>query len=431
MTSTQEFRTSPRAGWAAPAALVPVGVPICLAAFWLLSLWGGTRAPGYDLVQDTLSALAARGPGDSLWGVAAGLALVLAHALGSLGLWHRRQRLPAALLAAASSAGLALMLLPVACPRGPAGCSGVFSGRSPDLTSALHRDAAAIYAALFALTCLALADGLFRTGRAPTAALVAAAACLSVVLALGLRTGVALGLWERAWLALNSVLLLWLVVPGRPPDLTWPGAARRVGYAALALGPLLLLIAAQAQPAFDPQTDLISGLASDGANRPWLGRAAMLAVAAAYLALCLLSAAARRGWIAAAAAAAAASAAGIALVPLQCPRGAHGCSGPDSGRAVPRPRGDVIHRDLVAAFEVALLLLLVLIAAGLARRHERGRARLLLGLACLSAVLLAGQQRGESIGWWQLTWFSVVLLAAAAALTWADPRVIASHSQAR
>lgn len=85
MTSTQEFRTSPRAGWAAPAALVPVGVPTCLAAFWLLSLWGGTRAPGYDLVQDTLSALAARGPGDSVWGLAAGLALVLAHALARWG----------------------------------------------------------------------------------------------------------------------------------------------------------------------------------------------------------------------------------------------------------------------------------------------------------------------------------------------------------
>jgi hypothetical protein len=433
VTSTQEFRTPYGSRWAVPEALVSVGVPAALGAFWVLTLYGGTRAPGYDPIEDTLSALAARGPGESAWGVAAGLALALAHALAALGLWQRGHRVPAALLSAATGAGVALLLLPVTCPRGPAGCSGVFSGRSVDLTSAMHRNAAAAYAALFALTCFALSYRQWRAASRPSAVLVAAAACLSVVLALGLRTGIALGLWERAWVALNSVLLLWLFLPRRLPELTWPGAARRAGCAALLLGPVLLVLGAHAQPAFDPRTDLISNLASYGADLPWLGRSAILAVAAAYLTLCLVLAAAGRGWSAAAAAAAAVSAAGIALVPLQCPRGAHGCSGPDSGRAVPRPRGDIVHRDLVAAFEVALLLLLVLLAVGLLRRRVRALASLLLAFAVLSVVLLGGQQVGDSIGWWQLAWFGVVLAAAAVALAWSDlvagpPRRTAARS---
>jgi hypothetical protein len=135
------------------------------------------------------------------------------------------------------------------------------------------------------------------------------------------------------------------------------------------------------------------------------------AVAVAYRGATQSLLGARRWVLAVMAFLAAAGTAGVDAVPMGCPRGAHGCSGPHSGRRWPRPPSDVVHRDLVAALEVGSVLLLVGLAVVCWRAGKRANAAGSAALAVASMALLGGQQAGHNIGFWQLSWLVVTLAA--------------------
>lgn len=209
--------------------------------------------------------------------------------------------------------------------------------------------------------------------------------------------------------------------------------ARGIALAGVALSLVLLPVAIGAQPSFDLRRDLMSDLAARGAAMPLLGQAIIASLALSHAALGTslflhrLRLAAGAAWVGSV------CLVGTAVVQITCPRGASGCSGPDSGRAFPRPAADVVHRDLVAVFELASVVVAVVLA-----RHAFGLGRTRLAVllsACmvLSPAFLLGQQVGTDIGWWQLSWLAVtctVVLAAVATLRPAagSPRVRAAHA---
>lgn len=177
----------------------------------------------------------------------------------------------------------------------------------------------------------------------------------------------------------------------------------------------------------------MSDLAAVGAAMPLLGQAIIASLALSHAALGTslfldrLRVAAWAAWVGAV------CLLGIAFVQITCPRGASGCSGPDSGRAFPRPVADVVHRDLVAVFELASVVVAVVLARDAVRLGRWRLAALLSACVVLSPAFLLGQQGGADIGWWQLSWLAVtctVVLAAVATLRPAagSPRVRAAHT---
>ena len=183
---------------------------------------------------------------------------------------------------------------------------------------------------------------------------------------------------------------------------------------------VLLALAIEAQPAFDLRRDLVSGVASRGAAAPLLGQGAITALALSHLAIGVALLVCRARVAGSAAVIAAVCLLGVAAVQITCPRGARGCSGPESGRSSPRPVADVVHRDLVAVFELASVVLAVAVAAVLLR--EAGRRALgsaLLAAAVVSPAVLLRQQSGVDIGWYQLAWVvttCLIVLGVVAAL---------------
>ena len=188
-----------------------------------------------------------------------------------------------------------------------------------------------------------------------------------------------------------------------------PRAARAVGLVALGAVPVLLPLAVRAQPAFDLRRDLMSDLAAKGAAAPALGTGVIAGIVLAHLAVAVVLTAHRLRVAATGAAVAAVGAAGVAAVRITCPRGARGCSGPDSGRAVPKPWTDFAHRDLVAVLAVGALVLAVALGVHLARAR-RPVAAVPLAAAVVGPVLLLRQQAGVDIGWWQLSWVVTTLV---------------------
>jgi hypothetical protein len=182
-------------------------------------------------------------------------------------------------------------------------------------------------------------------------------------------------------------------------------ALRGIAVAGLAALFMLLVLAIEAQPAFDLRRDLVSGLAARGAASPLLAQGAIAALALAHLAIGAALLMCRLRVAGVAGAVAAVCLVGVAAVQITCPRGARGCSGPESGRSTPRPVADVVHRNLVAVFELASVVLAVAVAVFLLR--EAGRRTLgsaLLAAAVVSPAVLLRQQSGVDIGWYQLAW---------------------------
>lgn len=400
-------------------------VVLAVAVFWVVSVLAGEQSAGYNLVNDTLSALAARGVDARDLGLAAGAALAFAHAAAAVLLPRLGAPRVAVAMAATALAGFALLAFPISCPGGAAGCSGPLSGRGPQgVDGVLHRDVATLYGALFVITMGSWAAALVRRGRAPTAAVFVLGTLLGAGCALQIRTGSLLGVWERGWLAANTVLLLGLAalsggwVRRRP---TLLGAAKLLALLGLATFAALLPIAIEAQPVFRVRDDLASDLAAHGAVAPALGQAFIVALALAHggVAAALLV---RRLRIAGAAGAVAAvSLLAIAFVQITCPRGASGCSGPDSGRVMPRPIADIVHRDLVAVLELGSVVLAVAVGVHLLRTSRRGLGTGTLLAAVASLVLLGGQQSGRDIGWWQLGWITATCVIVLAAVSGASP----------
>lgn len=195
--------------------------------------------------------------------------------------------------------------------------------------------------------------------------------------------------------------------------------AMLVGRLALVAVAVLLPLAVAAQPAFDPRSDLLSGLAARGAAWPGLGQGVLVSVGVAHLAVVVLLAwdGTARARVPAGAAALAAAACGvIAAAQLTCPRGAAGCSGPDSGRSVPKPFLDGLHRDAVAVLAVAAVVLAVTLAWHLHRSQRRLAATLCVLAGITGPVLLLRQQAGGDIGLWQWGWVAALLVPLAVVL---------------
>lgn len=194
-----------------------VAVVAGVVGFWTFASVGAAVEPGYDPAQDYLSALAATGAAEPLWGLAmfaSSTVAVLAVA------WHARSLLLA-------GAGVLLALggvLRVDCPAGAAGCNAGPLVVEPTLVGQAHSVAVAGYQVLLSAALVVLAASERRAGRGSDAIAWLAAALLPLVLAfdpLPLEPGIS----QRLWVASGQVALLMLVfVPfGHARAVRWPG----------------------------------------------------------------------------------------------------------------------------------------------------------------------------------------------------------------
>lgn len=180
----------------------PVLPTVAVALFWVLSLTAGARVPGYSIRQDYVSSLAGRGSSVAVLGIAAIALLGLAH-LGAA--WVLRGGL-AVPLALAGLAGLTIAAFRVGCPLDAAGCSFTPGNRIGDAQSSVHGLAVAAYEAALVVAMLVVAVS--RRSADKSFALVSVVAVpVSVVLLLS-TGGEANGLWQRAWLVVNTAWLI-------------------------------------------------------------------------------------------------------------------------------------------------------------------------------------------------------------------------------
>ncbi|RZT88895.1 uncharacterized protein DUF998 [Pseudonocardia sediminis] len=176
-----------------------------VALFWVLTLTAGALVPGYSIRQDYVSSLAGRGSSVALLGIAAITVLGLAHLSAA---WVLRGGL-AAPLVLAGLAGLTIAAFRVGCPLGAAGCSFTPGNRIGDASSAVHGYAVAAYEVALVVAMLVTAVSR-RSADKVFARVSVVAAPVSVVFLLS-TGGDANGLWQRAWLVVNTAWLVALV----------------------------------------------------------------------------------------------------------------------------------------------------------------------------------------------------------------------------
>lgn len=183
--------------------------------FWLGALVAGALASGYSLRADYISSLAGRGSEVAVLGIAALAVLGLAHLAAAAVL---RRSLPVAgPLAVAGLAGLTVSAFRTGCPTGAAGCGFGANDAPAVLADIVHVEAVVGYEIALVVAMVAVVLG--ATGRsAALRALTAVAAVGSPLLLLQVG-GADSGLWQRAWLVVNTGWLLLLVVrAGRRTD---------------------------------------------------------------------------------------------------------------------------------------------------------------------------------------------------------------------
>lgn len=183
-----------------PSRGIAVGA---LAVFWVGTVVAGALAPGYSARADYISSLAGRGSEVAPLGIAALLALAGAHLAAAVAV-RGRTAVP---LALAGLCGLAVATFRTACPLGAAGCGSGANETVPDLADSVHVYGVVGYEIALVAAMLAVAARLART-RPVAAALTVAAAVASIGLALAIG-GPDLGVWQRAWLLVNTG---WLAV---------------------------------------------------------------------------------------------------------------------------------------------------------------------------------------------------------------------------
>jgi hypothetical protein len=177
-----------------------------LVLFWLGTVVAGALAPGYSARGDYVSSLAGRGSVVAALGVAALTALALAHLGGALALGRTAAGTAGAAAVAlglAGACGLVVAGFRTACPLGAAGCGSAPNDAPPDPADVLHVAGVVGYELALVVAMVAVA---VHRGRGWSAALTAAAAVASVVLALRIG-GPDAGLDQRLWLAVNTVWL--------------------------------------------------------------------------------------------------------------------------------------------------------------------------------------------------------------------------------
>ena len=190
----------------------PVATTAGVALFWGLVLVAGALVPGYAARQDYVSSLAGRGSSVAVLGVAAIAVLGLAHLAAAATVRGG----PAVPLVLAGLAGLTIAAFRVGCPLDAAGCSFAPGNRIGDAQSGVHGLAVAAYEVALVVAMVAVAVSRRASDRA-FALVTAVATPASAVLLLS-TGGDANGLWQRAWLLVNTA---WLVA------LVWRTGARR------------------------------------------------------------------------------------------------------------------------------------------------------------------------------------------------------------
>ena len=163
---------------------------------------GASREPSYDPAQDYLSALAATGAAEPVWGLlmfASATVAVLAAA------WHVRS----ALLLAAAAALAASGVFRVDCPSGAAGCNAGPLVVDPSVTGHVHAAAVVGYQLLLSAALLAVALVDHRAGRRGWAVAALAGALVPLLLALD-PLPLEPGLSQRLWVVSGQAVLLML-----------------------------------------------------------------------------------------------------------------------------------------------------------------------------------------------------------------------------
>ncbi len=173
-----------------------------LAVTWGFVLLAAAQQPGYDHLRDSISSLAARGahlPWIGAMAIAAGGSATVAASLVL-----RRVSQPAALaLGVAGVALLVVALAPIGCPDGAAGCQMYPGGR--DWIGKIHLAGVGFYEVGSVTAAASAALALLRSGarRAALAGMLGAGVSLLLFAAAPMD----LGLMQRAWLLVHSLLL--------------------------------------------------------------------------------------------------------------------------------------------------------------------------------------------------------------------------------
>lgn len=214
--------------WARPSPSV-IGIPAILAT-WVLFRLASMDQPGYEPMRDTISSLASHGAIHA-WIGALGMASAgLATILGSLPL--RRISQPAALaLGVAGVALFAVTFTRIACPNGAAGCA---MGTDTDAaTAAAHLAGIALFEVGLVTAIASAALCLWRAKvRWP-----AVVALIGIILSIAFfaLVPVEVGMRQRAWLLVNTVLIAatyvsWIPAPAEERGAAPVGALGRIGH---------------------------------------------------------------------------------------------------------------------------------------------------------------------------------------------------------
>lgn len=179
-----------------------------IVLFWSGTVLAGLLAPGYSARADYVSSLAGRGSEVAGIGIAALVALAVAHLFAAVVVAG-----PARVaLAAAGVCGLVVAAFGTGCPRGAAGCGTAPNDAPADLADSLHIAGVVGYEIALVVAMVLTARTL---GRGRAAALTAVAAVASVLLAVRIG-GPEAGLDQRLWLGVNTAWLAAVPLLGAP-----------------------------------------------------------------------------------------------------------------------------------------------------------------------------------------------------------------------
>ncbi len=189
-------------------------VRLLLLVFWLAVLVGGRGNPGYSHLQDHVSNLASFGAHRAWLGI---LAIAAFGAADVVAGWvvGTASRFAAGALVVAGAAGLAIAGFRIHCLGGAAGCRQV--GVDDGWTDTAHSGAVAVNALAFAVAMVVLGVTRWRDGDQRGGALMVALVVVSIGCLLGSLHGEWVGGWQRAWLLINTGLLLWVTASRRLP----------------------------------------------------------------------------------------------------------------------------------------------------------------------------------------------------------------------
>jgi len=181
-----------------------------LAAFWALLRVAVLQQPGYELSRDTISSLASQGAVNAWIGVLA----FATGGLGTIGLSFLLRRISQPAGLALGLAGVALLIVGVTrinCLDGAAGC--LMRDATDAWTGRIHLAGTVLYEVAFLGSVASAALCIWRAGSR-AAPLLAMLGLLSSILFFAVLP-VEIGLGQRAWLLVHTVLIAGLLFAPR------------------------------------------------------------------------------------------------------------------------------------------------------------------------------------------------------------------------